>query len=750
MIGVDKLLVEVDCLDVVKLFEDRRAVDRCLALVPYIMELLSRQWQVQLAHVRREGVFEAPKGLPPTRTNDHAIHLVSETKPISVRPYRYPHFQKGEIERQVQHMLENQLIQKSNSPFSSPVLLVKKKDGTWRFCVDYRALNAITIKDKFPIPTADELFNELGASQYFSKLDLLAGYHQIRVKAEDISKTAFRTHEGHYEFLVMPFGLTNAPSTFQATMNEIFKPFLRKFVLVFLDDILVFSETWHEHLTHLRQVLQVLQENGFVAKESKCTFGQETVEYLGHIVSKDGLAMDPSKVRAIREWSIPSNLKDVRGFLGLAGYYRRFIKGFATIAAPISDLLRKSEKFEWTSDAQLAFDNLKLLLSEAPLLGLPCFDKDFVVETDASGVGIGAVLTQDNRPLAYFSQKLSPRMQGASTYHREMFANTQAVGKWRQYLLGRRFIILTDQKSLRELTQQTIQTPEQQRWLSKLIGYDFEIRYRPGKLNSVADALSREVSSTIMAFTQSTFGIIEDIRIATQADPELRNIQLHLADGTAMYPGYSAQDGLLLVRGRILVPQEKGSSANDRVVRELHDRDAILRELKHNLVRAQTRMMDQADKHRREVELEEGSWAFVRLQPYRQLSLRLRRHQKLSPRFFGPYRILQRVGPVAYKLDLPASTRIHPVFHVSQLRACKGQPMEQVTPLPLMLDDIVSRAETVYSNLEDKVLQNGDGNVTSNMDEPAETAPDEPENVQPLRRGTRERKLPRALVDFVL
>ncbi|KAL4297899.1 hypothetical protein GQ457_12G009870 [Hibiscus cannabinus] len=194
------------------------------------------------------GVFAAPKGLPPTRTNDHAIHLVSETKPISVRPYRYPHFQKGEIERQVQHMLENQLIQKSNSPFSSPVLLVKKKDGTWRFCVDYRALNAITIKDKFPIPTADELFNEL--------------------------------------------------------------------------------------------ILQVLHENGFVAKESKCTFGQETVEYLGHIVSKDGLAMDPSKVRAIREWPIPSNLKDVRGFLGLVGYYRRFIKGFATIAAPISDLLQ--------------------------------------------------------------------------------------------------------------------------------------------------------------------------------------------------------------------------------------------------------------------------------------------------------------------------------------------------------------------------------------------------------------------------
>ncbi|KAL4340168.1 hypothetical protein GQ457_08G025660 [Hibiscus cannabinus] len=331
-----------------------------------------------------DDVFQAPMRLPPARHTDHAIHLEPSSKPVNVRPYRYPHFQKGEVERQVQQLLDSQLIRKSTSPFSSSVLLVKKKDGTWRFCVDYRALNAITVKDKFPIPTADELFDELGTARFFSKLDLLAGYHQIRVKVDDVAKTAFRTHEGHYEFLVMPFGLTNAPSTFQATMNELFKPHLRKFVLIFLNDILVYNADWQEHLIHVRQVLQKLHDGGFVAKRSKCDFGREQIEYLGHIVSKDGLSMDPNKVAAIKAWPTPTNITGVKGFLGLAGYYRKFIRGFAMIAAPLSDLLRKGESFEWSNDAQIAMDCLKTRLCASPLLGLPNFDKEFVVETDAS------------------------------------------------------------------------------------------------------------------------------------------------------------------------------------------------------------------------------------------------------------------------------------------------------------------------------------------------------------------------------
>ncbi|KAL4378379.1 hypothetical protein GQ457_02G014110 [Hibiscus cannabinus] len=884
-------------------------------------------------------------------------------------------------------MLAAEQIRPSTSPFSSPVLLVRKKDGTWRFCVDYRALNAITIRDKFPIPTADELFDELGKSQFFSKLDLLSGYHQIRVRKEDVHKTAFRTHDGHYEFLVMPFGLTNAPSTFQATMNDIFRPHLRQFVLIFLDDILVFSSTWQDHLLHLRTVLQLLKQHGLVAKLSKCSFGHDTVEYLGHVVSRNGLAVDSTKVSAIQNWPVPSTIRDVRAFLGITGYYRRFIKGYATIAAPITDLLKRDDPFQWNVNAHEAFERLKACLCSAPILALPDFDREFVVETDASGVGIGAVLTQNNRPLAFYSKKLSPKMQAASTYHREMYAITQAVAKWRQYLLGRRFVILTDHKSLCELTQQTIQTPEQQHWLTKLIGYEFEIKYRPGKLNTIADTLSREIGAQLMAFTRPTFGVFDDIRIATQLDDELSRILAQIQSGELATQGYNIVNGLLLFQNRVMVPQEsalrsrilrefhcstlgghagisrtfrrlssnfywvgmrkdvhqfvsechtcqrmksdnlapagllqplpipqqvfedisldfitglpksngkeallvvvdrltkyghffalprhydapyiakvmvqgiiklhgiprsmvsdrdpifvseiwteiarlqgtdlclssayhpqtdgqtealnrclemylrcmtgdepskwdtylpwaeywyntafhasagmtpfralygrdpptlvsyvEGGSFNSQVDQALQDRDAVLRELKHNLSHAQLRMKNQADKNRREVELSVGDWAFVRLQPYRQLSLRLHRHQKLSPRFFGPYQVTHRIGSVAYKLQLPDSTRIHPIFHISQLKQCKGQPLHQITPLPLLRDSTHNKL-----NLEDKVPSLGGGNVANTRELPLNIVQEVhstkvTENVQALRRGSRKRKAPRVLTDFV-
>lgn len=232
-----------------------------------------------------DDVFQKPAGLPPSRAQDHSIHLTPRAQLVNVKPYRYPYFQKRIMEQLVTDMLKEGIIQPSTNPFSSLVLLVRKKDGTWRFCVDYRALNAITVRDQFPIPTIDELFDELHGVQFFSKLDLLSGYHQIKVKPEDVDKTAFRTHDGHYEFLVMPFGLTNAPSTFQATMNEVFRPHLRRFVLVFFDDILVYSASWSDHLKHLVVVLQLLRQHQLVAKCSKCLFGQSSVDYLGHILS---------------------------------------------------------------------------------------------------------------------------------------------------------------------------------------------------------------------------------------------------------------------------------------------------------------------------------------------------------------------------------------------------------------------------------------------------------------------------------
>jgi hypothetical protein len=222
-------------------------------------------------------------------------------------------------------MLKSGIIQPSVSPFASPVLLVKKKDGSWRFCVDYRQLNAITVKNKYPLPVVDELLDELAGASYFTKLDCRSGYHQIRVAAGDEHKTAFKTHNGLFEFKVMPFGLSCAPATFQGAMNIILAPLLRKCVLVFMDDILIYSKTWSDHVVHVEQVLKILQENNFLLKRSKCEFGKQSLEYLGHVISAEGVATEPAKISAVKEWPVPTNLKQLRGFLGLIGYYRRFI-----------------------------------------------------------------------------------------------------------------------------------------------------------------------------------------------------------------------------------------------------------------------------------------------------------------------------------------------------------------------------------------------------------------------------------------
>jgi hypothetical protein len=295
-------------------------------------------------------VFRKPTSLPPVRATDHAIPVMPNASPVKGRPFKYPFFQKQEIERQVAKMLQTGEIQPSNNAFSSPVLLVKKKDGSWRFCVDYRALNAITVCDNYPIPTIDELLDELGHAQWFSKLDLLSGYHQIRMRPEDIHKTAFRTHDGHYEFRVMPFGLSNAPATFQATMNNLLRPYLRRFVIVFFDDILIYSPSLEVHLTHLTTIFQLLSSAQFYLRPDKCCFGLQQVEYLGHIVAAGTVSPDPAKVSAMREWPQPLKVKALKGFLGLTGFYRKFIKGYALIAEPLTSLLKK-DSFEWNTAA---------------------------------------------------------------------------------------------------------------------------------------------------------------------------------------------------------------------------------------------------------------------------------------------------------------------------------------------------------------------------------------------------------------
>ncbi|KAH9692146.1 hypothetical protein KPL70_016314 [Citrus sinensis] len=570
----------------------------------------------ELQHLLKKyhGIFMEPKGLPPPRAQDHRIPLLPDSVPPNIRPYRYPYVQKAEIERMIKELLAAGSIQRSVSPFSSPILLVKNKDDTWRMCVDYRALNSITIKDKFSIPVIDELLDELHGAKFFSKLDLRSGYHQIKVHPNDILKTAFRTHEGHYEFLVMHFGLTNAPSTFQSLMNEIFQPFLRKFVL-----------------------------------SAMCT---------------------------------------------------------------------------------------------APVLAMPDFQKTFVLECDASGEGIGAVLSQEGRPISYLSKALSPKNLGLSAYEKEMLAVVFAVQKWRPYLLGKHFKPLPiPEHNWTDISMDFIEgLPKSSGKQIIFVVVDRLSKYahfmplsHPYTALDVAQLFldnvyklhglpNSSVSDRDKVFTstfwQSLFSLLNvNLLMSTAYHPQtdsqtevvnkcleqyLRcmagdrpkkwvkwlplaewwyNTSYHLS--TRMTP-FEAVYGRPPPSYIAYIP---GTSTVATVNLSLNDRDAMIRLLKANLVDAQARMKLYADKKKSERKFEVGDMVFLWLQPYKQVSLSIHSNRKLSPRFYGPYKVIQKIGQVAYKLELPIESKIHPVFHVSCLKKKVGEAVTPITELPTIRED---------------------------------------------------------------
>jgi len=352
-----------------------------------------------------EDVFpdEVPR-LPPNREVEFSIDLVPRTGLVSMAPNCMAPTELVELKSQIEELLGKQFIRPSTSPLGTPVLLVKKKDGSSHLCADYMQLNKMTIKNKYPLPRIDDLMDQLHGSSMFSKIDLRSGYHQILVKADDVQKTAFRSRYGHYEYVVMPFGVTNAPTVFMDYMNKIFRLFLDRFVVVFIDDILIYSKTQEEHAEHLRLVLGVLREKQLYAKLSKCKFWLDEVQFLGHVISAQGIVVDPAKVEAVVKWETPKSATEIRSFVGLAGYYRRFIEGFSKIVAPLTQLTRKDQPFTWIDKCEDIFQELKRRLTSAPILVIPDVGKPFEVYCDASHLGLGCVLMQEKKAVAYASR----------------------------------------------------------------------------------------------------------------------------------------------------------------------------------------------------------------------------------------------------------------------------------------------------------------------------------------------------------
>ena len=432
-----------------------------------------------------------PAGLPPSRGFHHCIPLSPGSQVPQGRSYRLSPKEFLEAQRQVGELLALGLVQFSSSPFCSPVLFVPKKDtDELRMVIDYRALNRITVPNKYPMPRIDDLLDRLQGAQYFSSLDLMSGYHQIRIADSDVPKTAFRTPQGLFEFKVLSFGLTNAPATFQGVMNHIFSAQLNRFVIVYLDDILVFSKSAEEHGHHLREIFAVLREHRLYAKLSKCTLCTTELHFLGYIITQHGIAADPAKTSAVAEWLVPSTVKQVRSFLGLANYYRKFVPNFSRIAAVLNNLTKKDVTFSWTAECQQAFEALKSALCTAPVLALPDLAKPYEVITDASGFALGAVLQQEGRPVAFASRRMTPAERNYHPGEQELLAAIFALQQWRCYLEGADFVLVTDHHPNTFLPTKQDLSGRQARWVEYLQRFQFCWRYRPGSIN-VADPLSR-------------------------------------------------------------------------------------------------------------------------------------------------------------------------------------------------------------------------------------------------------------------
>lgn len=524
-------------------------------------------WSRRLREVLKQHrqVFDKlPKHLPPKRDVDHKIELEPNSKPPFMAVYKMSPLELEEVKRQLTQLLEMDFVQPSKSPYGAPILFVRKKNGKLRMCIDYRALNKITVKNRYPLPRIDELLDQLQGAKYFSKLDLQSGYWQIRIAEEDIPKTAFRTRYGHFEWKVLPFGLTNAPATFQALMNNILRPYLDRFVVVYLDDILIYSKTAEEHLEHMDKVLSILEQHQLYAGLDKCVFGLNEVDFLGHVVGDEGIKPDPKKVEAVKSWPTPKNVHDVRSFLGLTGYYRRFVKHYAHKALPLTELTKGNVSWRWRDTVEeVAFQQLKEALISAPVMISPDPKLPYEVYTDASQFALGAVLMQDQgkglQPIAYLSRKLSQTECNYDTGERELLGIVYALTTWRCYLEGAKFKVNSDHLNHTWFHQKKTLTRRQVKWMLWLESYysGTEITYKEGKDN-LSDPLSRRPDLAAISSISN-----DELRVQVskgyELDPYYDN----------PVPALKLVDGLWYLCDRLAIPHDK--SLRRRIIAECHD-----------------------------------------------------------------------------------------------------------------------------------------------------------------------------------
>jgi len=503
-----------------------------------------------------------------------------DNPPFRQRPYRLPHAQLGMIDKHIQSMLDKGVIQESDSPWSQPLVIVTKKDGSPRFCVDFRKLNCMTKKHIFPMPRVDEVLDSLGDSCYFTTLDLASGYWQIPLKPEDREKTAFCTRQGNFEFRVMPMGLVNASYSFQKMMQLVLSGLQWQICMVYLDDIIVYSKSFQKHLENLRSVFDRFRHEGLRLKPKKCHFCKPEVLYLGHVIGKDGIRPNPVKIEVITNYPVPCNCDEVRSFVALVSYYRRFVKGFATIAAPLNALLKKGVKFNWTEDCQHSFETLRDSLIKSPILAYPDFQEKFSLYTDASNTGIGAILAQhmdgEEKTISYASRSLKTHERKYATIERECLALVWGIKHFRPYLYGKEFEVITDHNPLKWLGNARDPHSRLSRWSLALQSYAFSIKHRPGKLHGNVDSLSRLPDNNCnvsIAAIDSPGLQLDRVKDLQRKDPALQDLIKYLETGDIPDNSVDARrlmatsDDYLLDKG-VLYHLDNGRIRSRKIVRK--------------------------------------------------------------------------------------------------------------------------------------------------------------------------------------